>query len=366
MALLLPDRLYPSVQIFGLVFLGAFGILWICNSLPIRNKSTVVLGICILVGVMSFFSLASIINGFETSPFVGEGVAYSKLYATSQDVSFNAWRDSFLQKEKRSILPLPINNKGQIDTINQPDDAYFIFDHTKLKTGFVTTKTGIFGQLSLIRIEREQFQQSNTFSSYYDNGLIETMAKDFDTVKPGDVAVIDLTIYDVGGNPIVTTDKQLFKQETAQRKFVLFSNPISVISNQSLAYPFFLVQRDSTVSGRINQFAFSKPEYDAMSSGIFGMVMNEQKLINIPSSTSMTQLLSLELLNRNGVNINDINEGDVLSMEVSNNTEEMTINQSIMTYMRVGVVSRKTPEGVVVDFGYPTVDIRVVSINGNN
>ena len=178
MAVLLPDRLYPSVQIFGLVFLGTFGILWIYNSIPTRNKSTVVLGICILVGIMSFFSLASIINGFETSPFVGENVAYPKLYTTSQDVSFGEWRNSFIQNEKRSIMPLPINNKGLIDSVNQPVNAYFIFDRTRLKTGLVTTTTGIFGQLSLIHINKGKFQQSDAFSSFYDNGLVNMMAND--------------------------------------------------------------------------------------------------------------------------------------------------------------------------------------------
>ena len=178
MALLLPDRLYPAVQIFGLVFLGTFGILWIYNSFPIKNKSIVVLCICILVGIMSFFSLASIINGFETSLFVGENVAYPKLYTTSQDVSFETWHNSFIQNDKRKILPLPIDNNGIIDTVNQPGNAYLIFDRTRLKTGLVTTTTGIFGQLSLIRIENGQFQQSDAFSTYYDNGLINMMAKD--------------------------------------------------------------------------------------------------------------------------------------------------------------------------------------------
>ena len=174
-AVLLPDRLYPALQIFSLVFLGAFGILWIRNSVPIRNKSTVVLGICILVGMMSFFSLASIINGFETSPFVGENVAYPKIYITSQDVSFDAWRNSFIQNDNRNIFPLPINNKGQIDTVNQPGNAYFIFDRTRLKSGLVSTTTGIFGQLSLIHIKNEPFQQSDAYSSYYDNGLVNLM-----------------------------------------------------------------------------------------------------------------------------------------------------------------------------------------------
>ncbi|MDP2796879.1 MAG: hypothetical protein Q8N94_05130, partial [Methanoregula sp.] len=104
-------------------------------------------------------------------------------------------------------------------------------------------------------------------------------------------------------------------------------------------------------------------EYDAMSSGIVGMKVNEQKRITIPSSASMTQLWSPELLKRNGVNMSDINVGDIIPMGVGDNPEEMATNQSSTTYMRIGEVSQKTPEGAVVDFGYPAADIRVVKIN---
>ena len=185
----------------------------------------------------------------------------------------------------------------------------------------------------------------------------------FTVAKPGDVAVIDYTLYDAGGNPIVTTDQTLFKQVATKGKFVLFSKQISVTSNQTFSGTLFPVQVYSTSSGWANQFALFKPEYDAISSGIVGMKVNEQKRINIPSSTSMTQLWSPELLMRNGVNLSDLNIGDIIPMGVGNNPEEMASNKSSLTYLRVGEVSSKTAEGAVVDFGYPSADIRVVKIN---
>ena len=171
----LPDRMYPLLQIFGLVFLGAFGIVWLRNSIPSRNKLIIVAGICIFVGMMSFFSLASIINGFETSLFVGEDVTYPKLYTTSQDVSFGEWRNFFIPDEKRNILHLPVNNKGMIDTVNQTGNSYFIFDKTRLKTGLITSEP-LFGQISFIRIANGQFRRVDAFSTYYDNGLVTMMA----------------------------------------------------------------------------------------------------------------------------------------------------------------------------------------------
>ena len=198
------------------------------------------------------------------------------------------------------------------------------------------------------------------------SGMGSSWISAFTVAKPGDVAVIDYTLYDAGGNPIVTTDQTLFKQVATQGKFVFFSKQISFTSNQSLARTIFPVQVYSTGSGWANQFALLKPEYDAMSSGIVGMKVNEQKRINIPSSASMTQLWSPELLKRNGVNLSDMNVGDIIPMGVGDNPEEMATNKSSITYMRIGEVSRITPQGAVVDFGYPSADIRVVSINKNN
>jgi hypothetical protein len=169
---LLPDRLYPFLQIYCLVFLGAAGVLWLYNTTQPRKRSFMIICICILIATMSFFSLASIINGFETSPFVGDNVAYQKLYTTSQDVSFGEWRTSFIQNEEQTILPLSINYKGLFDVKSGPGDSYVFFDRTILKTGIF--KSGIkFGQHSFVRsIDNGQFQQFDRDTSIYDNGQV--------------------------------------------------------------------------------------------------------------------------------------------------------------------------------------------------
>ena len=75
----------------------------------------------------------------------------------------------------------------------------------------------------------------------------------------------------------------------------------------------------------------------------------------------MAQEWSAAQLTRNGVDIQSLNVGDVLAMGVSDNPELMT--NTTVTYTRVGEVTSKTNESVMVDFGYPTVDISIVSIN---
>jgi len=170
----LPDRVYPFLQIFSLIFLGAFGILWLHNAVPSRRKTLIVGCICLLVAMMSFFSLASIINGFETSPFVGDTVAYTKSYSTSQDVSFDAWSNSYIRTEYRTNVISAITARGIIEIDHISGNHFAIFDRSFLKTGIV--KSGDkFGQHTFITLGDGQGSLENSYSSYYDNGLIIMM-----------------------------------------------------------------------------------------------------------------------------------------------------------------------------------------------
>ncbi|HSQ93193.1 MAG TPA: hypothetical protein VLL74_02755, partial [Methanoregula sp.] len=82
-------------------------------------------------------------------------------------------------------------------------------------------------------------------------------------------------------------------------------------------------------------------------------------------NTSMAQEWSSEQLTRNDVDITDLTVGDILAMAVSDKPEEMADNTSVM-YTRVGQITAKTNESVIVDFGYPSADIRIMSINANS
>ena len=185
----------------------------------------------------------------------------------------------------------------------------------------------------------------------------------FSVVKPGDAVIIDYTFFNAEGNPLLTTDQQLYvKTASTSGGLVLLKN-ISITANQTLISSLYPVQMYTPGSGWSKQFALFSPEYNAISSGIVGMKINEQKRISIPSGNSMTQDWSTDQLLLNKVNISEISIGDILAMGVSDNPEAEVTNTSAITYVRIGEVTQKTQSGVVVDFGYPVADVRVVKIN---
>jgi hypothetical protein len=185
----------------------------------------------------------------------------------------------------------------------------------------------------------------------------------FTVIKPGDTVVLDYTLFNAEGNPILTTDQQLYTKDASTSRGLVLSKQISITANQTLTKSLYPVQIYTTASGWSNQFAIFSPEYNAISTGLVGMKINEQKRISIASGNSMTQNWSADQLMLNKVNISDINVGDVLAMGVSDNPGVEVTNSSAITYVRTGEVTQKTQSGVIVDFGYPVADIRIVSIN---
>jgi len=184
----------------------------------------------------------------------------------------------------------------------------------------------------------------------------------FSSAKPGDTVVIDYTIYNANGTPIVTTDKTVYQKAVARGVYPLVAKQMSVIANQSLTKALDPIDV-YTVNGQTSQFALFGSEYNAISSQLVGMKTNQQKTVALPSTSAMSQPWSAEQLSLNKVNIDNVSVGDVFTMGVSDNPADLATNQSAVSYLRLAEVSRKSSAGIVVDFGYPTADIRVVSIN---
>ena len=185
----------------------------------------------------------------------------------------------------------------------------------------------------------------------------------FTVVKPGDTVTIDYTIRDGNGNPLVTTDQQVYKSVAGSGSGIFFSKQLVIQANQSSNKAIIPIQVYSAQSGWSKTFALFGGEFDAIASNIIGMKDTEQKSIRIPFRDSMTQTWSVAQLKSNGVNITDVQIGDQIAMGVSD-TPELEKNTTASSYsIRIGEVTKKSADGVVISFGYPTIDVTIVSIN---
>jgi hypothetical protein len=185
----------------------------------------------------------------------------------------------------------------------------------------------------------------------------------FTSVKPGDSVTLDYTLYDAAGKSIVTSEKSVYDTAIAQNRQIFGSKQLTIISNQTMEKPVYPVPVYPSAGTSVQQLGIFSSEFNAISSGILGMKVNEQKKIPLSSNSSMTQTWSAEQLALSKINLTDISVGDNFYMGFSDNPGDVANVTSANTYMRIVGVTNKSADGVVVDFSYPVMDVRVISIN---
>jgi hypothetical protein len=185
----------------------------------------------------------------------------------------------------------------------------------------------------------------------------------FNSVKSGDTVVLDFTVYNAAGKPIITSEQTVYNQAVGQGQDIFATKQLTIISNKTMDKPIFGVPGSASTGTGVQQLAIVSSEYNAISSGIIGMKANDRKRIAIPSNTMMKNEFSVEQLALSKINLTDISIGDNFFMGVSDTSEKVTNTTKANTFMRIGDVVSKSPEGVVVDLNYPAIEVRVVSIN---
>ena len=186
----------------------------------------------------------------------------------------------------------------------------------------------------------------------------------FTVIKPGDTVVLDYTLYDATGNPVLTSSQQAYTRAAEKgRNIVISRQTLDYYGKEPDLYP--LPGNDlHDTGGWSTEFALFSTEYDAINRQLVGMKAGDQKRITIPNS-SIAQEWSAAQLSNNSVNINELSVGDFFALGVSSDPEAMMKNDT-KTYTRMGEIVQKTNESVVVELGYPSVDISIVSINAKN
>jgi hypothetical protein len=149
----------------------------------------------------------------------------------------------------------------------------------------------------------------------------------------------------------------------AQGSGIFGSKQITITANQTMEKPIYSILVYPSNGGKVQQLALFSSEYNALSSGIIGMRVNEQKRIAISPNTTMTYDWSAERLALNKINLSEITVGDSFFMGVSDNPEAAANNTTASAFLRIGEVTKKSPEGIVVNFSFPAIDVRVVTIN---
>lgn len=179
---LLPDRMYPFLELFGMVFLVAGALYWVAgqdknsNGYSLKGKKIFSLSMILVIIVimcLAFFTSSSTIEGFETSIFIDSSIAYQKLYDTPHEISLKQWVLEYVPDTKKMLNTLPIDEKGNVDLSDINNDSFVVFNKFYLKTGYSIEYGPHLGQYYFITLDENKFKVLDEKARYYSNGMIE-------------------------------------------------------------------------------------------------------------------------------------------------------------------------------------------------
>ncbi len=182
----------------------------------------------------------------------------------------------------------------------------------------------------------------------------------FKAIKPGDSVVVDYTLYDSAGDPILTSDQQ----RAARGNIIYTYQRLTLAAGQNPVKSMYPVPIYTGTSETTTEFAILPTEYAAINQAVIGMKSGDQKRVQIPLS-SEPKLWDAAAISQSGLNVNQLSVGDLIPMAMSDNPEAMASNSS-STYLRIGRITSITGDGITVDVNYPAADISIVSINAKS
>jgi hypothetical protein len=183
------------------------------------------------------------------------------------------------------------------------------------------------------------------------------------TVKPGDVVVLDYTLRDAQGNPLLTSNKQLYTQSVTAGNWLLGSQQLTITANQSIPRPLYAVQVVTPDRLGTGQYAILASEYATISSATIGMKKDEHKKITLGAGSPMIEYLTNDQMEKMKINLSAVSVGQTVVFPITENPNGEIPNSSAMEYLRLMQITDKTSEGVTLNYNIPDLEISVVAIN---
>ena len=181
--------------------------------------------------------------------------------------------------------------------------------------------------------------------------------------KTGDTAIIDLTIRDSQGRPVLTTNARIFNTSYENGEVVWYTNPLTMAVNSTsteMISPLPVYRYDYGEAS----FALFGDELSQISSALEGMKQGGSEKIVFENTDQLQRDMTPEQFAQMGGNITTAVPGDQLLLAFTTNPMLNMDDNSTPEYaIRTSVIAGKTGENVTVNYGYPSADISIVRLN---
>ena len=182
----------------------------------------------------------------------------------------------------------------------------------------------------------------------------------FTKIKEGDSVLIDFTIYDKSGRPVVTSSQSLFQKEV-ENDVIFFAKTMPVVAGAVTDQDIFPIEAfgQYTTSG-LMEFGLLKAEIDEMTHAVIGQKVGSSVTVDIPVPVDLVQTMEHEeFIQKVGDILDIIQVGAQLPLSFSETPQISLDNSTPLTYLRTVTITEITDTEITLDYGYPSVTVTV-------
>ena len=188
----------------------------------------------------------------------------------------------------------------------------------------------------------------------------------FRTVMANDTVTIDFTVRDTMGQPVLTTDQDLYQTTLARGYLVFITSPLTIQAGHLGNLPFTGVQAENYYVSRSSEqvkFGILGQELDELDAAVLGMKTGDTKTIHFTFSDPLIISMTKQEFTSMGGNFTNSGIGDLVPIGIS----EAPVVQGLKGYnstptntvLRIAIVVNKTAGAIEVQHRYPSADISV-------
>jgi hypothetical protein len=188
----------------------------------------------------------------------------------------------------------------------------------------------------------------------------------FDTIKANETVIVDYTIRDSDGNPIVTSSQQIFSTAGQQGLPIFYTQAMVLKAGEIGADPLVSVPAYNTRTGWEIPYAFAGLEIDDISQGVVGMRPGETKNIKFSFSDPLdVNMTAAEFDYIIGGNFTETQIGDSVPLifTINKGISDGSSNETANSSVRFGKVIEKGDTSLVVSHRYASADVTVQEYN---
>lgn len=184
----------------------------------------------------------------------------------------------------------------------------------------------------------------------------------FKTVKANETVMVDYTLRDSNGNPVVTSNQNIFSTAGQQGLPIFYTQQIVLKAGEIGNDPINSVPAYHPVTGWI-EYALLGLEIDDISQGVVGARLGESKTITFSFTDDLRVNMTPEEFDIIGGNFTEAQVGEWVPISFTTNPviawEDAENQTATNSSIRLAKIVEKDTTGIVISHRYATADVTV-------